>query len=131
RPGSGLTAATRALYSSLAAATGRTSGDLARAVAAWRQGGLDGLAVLEEPWDPPAGRFDRARPLLLSTGRPAFRPWRNHLTHPVGHLQLRYGQDGLWYAYESEPGDENWWPRGEPAYDPIDALTTANPPGDV
>ncbi|HEY8987030.1 MAG TPA: SWIM zinc finger family protein, partial [Streptomyces sp.] len=131
RPGSGLTAATRALYSSLAAATGRTPGDLARAVAAWRQGGLDGLAVLEEPWDPPAGRFDRARPLLLSTGRPAFRPWRNHLTHPVGHLQLRYGQDGLWYAYESEPGDEDWWPRGEPAYDPIDALMTANPPEDL
>ncbi|MET8975248.1 SWIM zinc finger family protein [Streptomyces sp. NPDC004539] len=131
RPGSGLTATTRALYSSLAAATGRTSGDLARAVAAWRQGGIDGLAVLEDPWDPPAGRFDRARPLLLSTGHPAFRPWRNHLTHPAGHLQLRYGQDGLWYAYESEPGDENWWPRGEPAYDPIDALMTANPPEDL
>nr|WP_234330355.1 SWIM zinc finger family protein [Streptomyces acidiscabies] len=128
RPGSGLTATTRALYSSLAAATGRTSGDLARAVAAWRQGGLDGLAVLEDPWDPPAGRFDRARPLLLATGRPAFRPWRNHLTHPVGHVQLRYGQDGLWYAYESEPGDEDWWPRGTPAYDPIDALTTVDPP---
>ncbi|WP_416970065.1 SWIM zinc finger family protein [Streptomyces sp. 4F14] len=127
RPGSGLTAATRALYSSLATATGRTSGDLARAVAAWRQGGLDGLAVLEDPWDPPAGRFDRARPLLLSTGRPAFRPWRNHLTHPAGHIQLRYGQDGLWYAYESEPGDEDWWPRGTPAYDPIDALTTVDP----
>ncbi|MDX3380787.1 SWIM zinc finger family protein [Streptomyces niveiscabiei] len=130
RPGSGLTAATRALYSSLAAATGRTPGDLARAVAAWRQGGLDGLAVLEDPWDPPAGRFDRARPLLLATGRPAFRPWRNHLTHPVGHVQLRYGQDGLWYAYESEPGDEDWWPRGAPAYDPVDALSTANPQGE-
>ncbi|PWG07223.1 hypothetical protein DF268_44400 [Streptomyces sp. V2] len=130
RPGSGLTAATRALYSSLAAATGRTPGDLARAVAAWRQGGLDGLAVLEDPWDPPAGRFDRARPLLLATGRPAFRPWRNHLTHPAGHVQLRYGQDGLWYAYESEPGDEDWWPRGAPAYDPVDALSTANPQGE-
>ena len=22
--------------------------------------------MLEEPWDPPAGRFDRARPLLLA-----------------------------------------------------------------
>lgn len=127
RPGSGLTAATRALYASLAAATGRTSGDLARAVAAWRQGGRDGLAVLEEPWDPPAGRFDRARPLLLAAGRPAFRPWRNHLTHPRGHLQLRYGQDSLWYAYESEPGDDDWWPRGAPSYDPVDALTEAAP----
>ncbi|MCZ1002745.1 hypothetical protein O1M63_39755 [Streptomyces mirabilis] len=41
---------------------------------------------------------------------PAFRPWRSHLTHPRGHAQLRLGHDGLWYAYESEPGHEDWWP---------------------
>ncbi|MFF7286825.1 SWIM zinc finger family protein [Streptomyces griseorubiginosus] len=123
RPGSGLTAGTRALYVSLAAATGRTPADLARAVAAWRQGGLDGLTVLEEPWDPPAGRFDRARPLLLAADLPAFRPWRNHLTHPRGHVQLRLGRDGLWYAYESEPGHDDWWPRGTPDLDPVGALT--------
>ncbi|MGW0842736.1 SWIM zinc finger family protein [Streptomyces sp. NPDC002787] len=123
RPGSGLTATTRVLYSSLAAATGRTPADLARAVAAWRQGGLEGLAVLEEPWDPPAGRFDRARPLLLAADLPAFRPWHNHLTHPRGHIQLRLGRDGLWYAYESEPGHDDWWPRGTPDLDPVGALT--------
>ncbi|OIJ88425.1 SWIM zinc finger family protein [Streptomyces colonosanans] len=130
RPGSGLTAATRALYSSLAAATGRTSADLARAVAAWRQGGRAGLAVLEEPWDPPAGRFDRARPLLLAADLPAFRPWRNRLTHPAGHTQLRLGHDGLWYAYESEPGREEWWPRGIPDLDPVGALTGLGAPGE-
>nr|WP_308036306.1 SWIM zinc finger family protein [Streptomyces sennicomposti] len=130
RPGSGLTAATRALYASLAAATGRTPNELARAVAAWRQGGLAGLAVLEEPWDPPAGRFDRARPLLLAADLPAFRPHRNRLTHPGGHLQLRLGRDGLWYAYESEPGREDWWPRGTPDLDPVGALTAlATPAG--
>ncbi|MEU2774468.1 SWIM zinc finger family protein [Streptomyces sp. NPDC007162] len=123
RPGSGLTASTRALYASLADAVGRTPGDLARAVAAWRQGGPDGLAVLEEPWDPPAGRFDRARPLLLAADLPAFRPWHNHLTHPGGHVQLRLGRDGLWYAYESEPGHDDWWPRGTPDLDPVGALT--------
>ncbi|MEU3518220.1 SWIM zinc finger family protein [Streptomyces sp. NPDC006654] len=123
RPGSGLTASTRALYASLADAVGRAPGDLARAVAAWRQGGPDGLAVLEEPWDPPAGRFDRARPLLLAADLPAFRPWRNHLTHPGGHVQLRLGRDGLWYAYESEPGHDDWWPRGTPDLDPVGALT--------
>ncbi|MER5789670.1 SWIM zinc finger family protein [Streptomyces sp. NPDC001980] len=123
RPGSGLTASTRALYATLADAVGRTPGDLARAVAAWRQGGLEGLAVLEEPWDPPAGRFDRARPLLLAADLPAFRPWHNHLTHPGGHLQLRFGRDGLWYAYESEPGHDDWWPRGTPDLDPVGALT--------
>ncbi|NEY36654.1 hypothetical protein GTU99_31675, partial [Streptomyces sp. PRKS01-65] len=131
RPGSGLTAATRALYASLAAATGRTTADLARAVAAWRQGGAEGLTVLEEPWDPPAGRFDRARPLLLAADLPAFRPWRNRLTHPQGHLQLRLGRDGLWYAYESEPGRDDWWPRGTPDLDPVGALTGLGLPGGV
>ncbi|MER5943189.1 SWIM zinc finger family protein [Streptomyces sp. NPDC001928] len=123
RPGSGLTASTRALYSSLASAADRTPAELARAVAAWRQGGLEGLIVLEEPWDPPAGRFDRARPLLLAADLPAFRPWHNRLTHPRGHLQLRLGRDGLWYPYESEPGHDDWWPRGTPDLDPVGALT--------
>ncbi|WP_250402678.1 SWIM zinc finger family protein [Streptomyces cellostaticus] len=128
RPGSGLTAATRALYATLAAAVGRTPAELARAVAAWRQGGPEGLAVLEDPWDPPAGRFDRARPLLLAADLPAFRPWRNHLTHPRGHVQLRLGRDGLWYAYESEPGRDDWWPRGTADPDPVGALTGLGAP---
>ncbi|MET8096301.1 SWIM zinc finger family protein [Streptomyces sp. NPDC005236] len=131
RPGSGLTAATRALYSSLASATGRTPVDLARAVAAWRQGGFDALGVLEEAWDPPAGRFDRARPLLMAADFPAFRPWRNHLTHPRGDAQLRLGRNGLWYAYESEPGHDDWWPRGTPDLDPVGALTGLGAPGEL
>nr|WP_238431814.1 SWIM zinc finger family protein [Streptomyces cavernae] len=130
-PGSGLTAATRALYSSLATATGRTPADLARAVAAWRQGGAEGLAALEDPWDPPAGRFDRARPLLLAADLPAFRPWRNRLTHPAGHIQLRLGRDGLWYAYESERDQDDWWPRGTPDLDPVGALTGIGVPDDT
>lgn len=131
RPGSGLTAGTRALYSALAAATGRSPAELARAVAAWRQGGSEGLTVLEEAWDPPAGRFDRARPLLLAADLPAFRPWRNRLTHPRGHVQLRLGRDGLWYAYESEPDDDDWWPRGTPDPDPVGALTGLGVPGEA
>jgi uncharacterized Zn finger protein len=131
RPGSGLTAGTRALYATLASAADRTPAELARAVAAWRQGGLAGLAALEEPWDPPAGRFDRARPLLLAADLPAFRPWRNHLTHPRGHVQLRLGRDGLWYAYESEPGHDDWWPRGTPDLDPVGALTGLGTPDDL
>nr|WP_308309809.1 SWIM zinc finger family protein [Streptomyces sp. CHD11] len=129
RPGAGLTVSTRALYSSLARAADRTPAELARAVAAWRQGGPGGLAVLEEPWDPPAGRFDRARPLLLAADLPAFRPWRNRLTHPRGQVQLRLGRDHLWYAYESEPGQDDWWPRGTPDSDPVGALTGLDTPG--
>ncbi|MEW2514227.1 SWIM zinc finger family protein [Streptomyces sp. NPDC046870] len=131
RPGSGLTAATRTLYATLADAAHRTPADLARAVAAWRQGGAAGLAALEEPWDPPAGRFDRARPLLLAADLPAFRPWRNRLTHPRGHVQLRLGRDGLWYAYESDPGQDDWWPRGTPDLDPVGALTGLGIPDDA
>lgn len=56
RPTAGLTATTRALYRELAFATGRSTTDLARAVAAWRQGGAEGLGVLETAWDPPAAR---------------------------------------------------------------------------
>jgi uncharacterized Zn finger protein len=130
RPGSGLTAATRSLYAALATAADRTPADLARAVAAWRQGGFEGLTVLEEPWDPPAGRFDRARPLLLAADLPAFRPWRNRLTHPRGHVQLRLGRDGLWYAYESDPGADDWWPRGTPDLDPVGALTGLGMPSE-
>ncbi|MEU1280572.1 SWIM zinc finger family protein [Streptomyces sp. NPDC005805] len=121
-PGSGLTASTRALYRDLAAATGRTPTDLARAVAAWRQGGAVALEVLEAPWDPPAGPFDRARPALAAAGLTAFRPWRNRLSAPA--LQLRLGRDGLWYGYESDRGREDWWPRGTPGPDPVATLAT-------
>ncbi|MFE7777323.1 SWIM zinc finger family protein [Streptomyces sp. NPDC057445] len=119
-PGSGLTGSTRALYTALARATDRTPTELARAVAAWRQGGLAGLAVLEEPWDPPAGPFDRARPALIAADFPDFRPRRNRLSTPA--LQLRLGRDGLWYGYESDPGRDDWWPRGTPDADPVGAL---------
>ncbi|WP_369379883.1 SWIM zinc finger family protein [Streptomyces sp. cg36] len=119
-PGSGMTSTTRALYAGLCRATGRTATDLARAVAAWRQGGSAGLDVLETPWDPPAGPFDRARPALAAAGHPGFRPWRNQLSAPTS--QLRYGRDGLWYPYESDPGRDDWWPRGRPTRDPVEAL---------
>ncbi|WP_371792559.1 SWIM zinc finger family protein [Streptomyces sp. NBC_01471] len=122
RPTAGLTATTRTLYRALASATGRTPTDLARAVAAWRQGGAEGLAVLETPWDPPAGPFDRARAALAAAGLPRFQPSRNRLTVPGGALQLRFGRDNRWYAYESDPGRDDWWPRDTPDADPVEAL---------
>ncbi|MGW2675438.1 SWIM zinc finger family protein [Streptomyces sp. NPDC001436] len=119
-PTAGLTGAARALYRDLARATGRTTTDLARAAAAWRQGGLPALTALDEPWDPPAGPFDRARPLLLAAGLGSFRPDRNRLTAHT--RQLRLGREGLWYAYEARPGTEDWWPAGRPSPDPVSAL---------
>lgn len=126
RPGSGLTSSGRALYTTLAKAAGRGPTDLLRAVAAWRRGGAEALDVLEgEPWDPPAGPFDRARPLLMAAGHAPYRPWHNRLTQPEGRYQLRMDRDGTWYAYESEPGEEDWWPRGIPYRDPAAALDSA------
>ncbi|MEV0279567.1 SWIM zinc finger family protein [Streptomyces sp. NPDC050610] len=124
RPTSGLTATTRTLYRSLAAGTGRTPTDVARAVAAWRQGGLEGLTLLETAWNPPAGPFDRARPALAAAGLPPLRPRHNHLTDDARGLQLRFGHDGRWYPYEADPGpDPDWWPAGPAEEDPADALT--------
>ncbi|WP_433548175.1 SWIM zinc finger family protein [Streptomyces sp. CA-294286] len=119
QPGSGLTAATRQLYTSLTRALGRTPTDLAKAVAAWRQGGPTALSVLDDFWDPPAGPFDRARSTLLAVGHPDLRPWHNHLT--ADRFQLRYGRDGLWYGYESD-GADDWWPAGTAGGDPVAVL---------
>lgn len=123
QPGSGLTAATRSLYAALARATGRTPTDLARAVAAWQQGGLTGLAVLETPWNPPAGPFDRARPALAAADLPRLRPHRNRLSDAERGIQIRLGRDDRWYPYESDPGTDDWWPTGAPDDDPVGALT--------
>ncbi|MFJ3881679.1 SWIM zinc finger family protein [Streptomyces sp. NPDC090077] len=119
-PTSGLTGTARTLYRDLARATGRSTTDLARAAAAWRQGGLPALTVLDEPWDPPAGPFDRARPALLAAGQGAFRPERNRLTART--RQLRLSREGLWYAYESRPDADDWWPTATPSPDPVTAL---------
>ncbi|MEU9114006.1 SWIM zinc finger family protein [Streptomyces sp. NPDC048483] len=123
-PTAGLTSATRALYRDLAAATGRTPTEVARSVAAWRQGGPEGLALLGTTWNPPAGDFDRARSALIAADLPALRPRHNHLTDPGRGIQLRFGHDSRWYPYESEPGAEDWWPTGPADPDPVGALTT-------
>ncbi|MET9295942.1 SWIM zinc finger family protein [Streptomyces sp. NPDC003077] len=122
-PTAGLTSTTRALYRDLAAATGRTVTDVARGVAAWRQGGAEGLALLDTTWNPPAGDFDRARGALLAADLPALRPWHNHLTDPERGIQLRFGRDHRWYPYEAEPGSDEWWPTGGADPDPVGALT--------
>ncbi|MER7763990.1 hypothetical protein [Streptomyces sp. NPDC097619] len=128
-PTSGLTGSARALYRDLARAAERPLTELARAAAAWRLGGgRAGLEVLEEPWDPPAGPFDRAGPALLAAGSGRFRPDRNRLTAPG--RQLRLGRDGLWYPYGSLPAEEDWWPSGPPHPDPVAALAGSVPPGD-
>ncbi|MFE1173791.1 SWIM zinc finger family protein [Streptomyces sp. NPDC058773] len=122
-PTAGLTSTTRVLYRDLAAATGRTATDVARSVAAWRQGGPEGLALLDTTWNPPAGDFDRARSALLAADLPSLRPRHNHLSAPDRGIQLRFGHDHRWYPYESEPGTDDWWPTGPADRDPVAALS--------
>ncbi|MGW0907795.1 SWIM zinc finger family protein [Streptomyces sp. NPDC002853] len=110
-------------FAELATSVDHTPADLARAAAAWRQGGEEGLAALESPWDPPAGPFDRARGALLTADLPRMTIHRNQLTDAQGSLQLRFGRDGRWYPYRSEPGRGDWWPEGEADADPVGALT--------
>lgn len=110
------------LFAGLARTAGHTARELIRAAAAWRQGGPSGLAVLDEPWDPPAGDFDRARSILAGAGL-TMNIRRNHLTHPTRHLQLRYGRDGRWYPYRTDAESADWWPEGPAADDPLTALS--------
>ncbi|MEV0120078.1 SWIM zinc finger family protein [Streptomyces sp. NPDC050703] len=110
-------------FAELARSVGRTPAGLSRAAAAWRQGGEEGLAVLESPWDPPAGPFDRARGALAAADLPRMTIHRNHLTNAEGSLQLRFGRDGRWYPYRSEPHADDWWPEGEADEDVVGALT--------
>ncbi|MEW2391557.1 SWIM zinc finger family protein [Streptomyces venezuelae] len=109
-------------FAELARSVGRSPAELSRAAAAWRQGGEEGLATLESPWDPPAGPFDRARGALVAADLPRMTIHRNQLTNAEGTIQLRYGTDGRWYPYRSEPGGDDWWPEGESDVDPVGAL---------
>ncbi|MFF9558230.1 hypothetical protein ACF1DY_20760 [Streptomyces albus] len=90
------------LFASLARTAGGDVLELARAAAAWRQGGPAGLTVLETVWDPPAGDFDRGRSALATLGI-TMTIHHNRLTHPTRPVQLRYGKDGRWYPYRGEP----------------------------
>ncbi|HET6703320.1 SWIM zinc finger family protein [Amycolatopsis sp.] len=85
----------------------------ARAVAAWRYGGQDGVEVLESPWTPPKAVVAAARAALGDVPEePVFE--RNHCT--VGEVQLRLDRTGRWHPYRLE-GD-TWWPSGPPERDP-------------
>ncbi|MGV9882024.1 SWIM zinc finger family protein [Streptomyces sp. NPDC003006] len=109
-------------FADLARSVGSTPADLSRAAAAWRQGGEEGLAVLESLWDPPAGPFDRARGALAAADLPRMTIHRNTLTNLEASLQIRYGHDARWYPYRSEPGAEDWWPEGEADEDVVGAV---------
>jgi uncharacterized Zn finger protein len=99
--------------------TGRTR-ELTRAVRAWTFGGLAGLRVLDEPWNPPSSDLARARAAWEDDDLPGVRVWRNRWTITGRGVQLRYARNGRWYPYREEFGE--WWPAGPPQRDPAIAL---------
>ncbi|MFP5347470.1 MAG: SWIM zinc finger family protein [Actinomycetes bacterium] len=86
---------------------------------AWRHSGQDGLAVLREPWRPTPDELDDGRAALEAlegTGRVVAQ--QNRLTR--GRVQLRLGQDGLWYRFEKSgtASTATWDLAAPPAADP-------------
>ncbi|MGH3860456.1 hypothetical protein [Actinokineospora sp.] len=93
---------------------------LDRAVAAWRNGGEQGLRVLETTWQPPMSHRARADDALASVAEGEVTVERNHWT--MGDLQLRLGRDNRWYPYRDQSGE--WWPAAPPQPDVTAALIT-------
>lgn len=108
----------------LAEGSGRTPEELARAVRAWRLGGVAALEVLEEEWTPDGETLARARAALDSAWddgeRPPLRERGNRWTVVGSANQLRLGRDGRWWPYREELG--GWAPAGDAAQDPATAL---------
>lgn len=112
----------------LVAGCGRDRAELDRAVRAWRLGGPEALAVLDEPWTPDADALARATTQLTrawddEAGRPRLRGEGNRWTLEDGSAQLRYGRDGRWWPFRPEDGQ--WSPAGPAATGPATALAGA------
>ncbi|RST15976.1 SWF or SNF family helicase [Streptomyces sp. WAC05374] len=116
----------------LATGTGRRRADLDLATRAWRLGGADALAVLEEERTPGPELLARAGALPAEAWedgeRPALRADRpGHWTVVGTGVQVRLDAAGRWWPYREEAG--RWAPAGPPAPDPATALATARADG--
>ncbi|MFC8015604.1 SWIM zinc finger family protein [Streptomyces cinereoruber] len=114
------------VFARISSTCGRTPGELAAAVRAWRHGGAPALEVLDETWTPPPAMLERARATLKDDWPhdiplPRLRTWRNRWTVEGHNTQLRYGPDGRWYPYTKD--GSTWWPAGPPDPDPAVVLT--------
>ncbi|MDH6492191.1 SWF or SNF family helicase [Streptomyces sp. SAI-127] len=116
-----------ALTERLAVGSGRDPQSLADATRAWRLGGAEALAVLEEEWAPSGGTLARARAALDSAWdedeRPSLRAEGNRWTVVGAPAQVRLGRDGRWWPYRQER--ERWILAGPAALDPATALSSA------
>jgi hypothetical protein len=91
----------------LARRAGVPGRELVRRALAFRDGGAEGLAMLDEAWHP--------GPVALIAGRALLGPGataqRNRVT--LGDRQLRLGRDGRWYSFRKDRAG-HWNPDGAP-----------------
>jgi uncharacterized Zn finger protein len=88
----------RPRFEEMAGRAGVRPRDLARRVAAWRLGGPDAVAVLEDEWTPDAEAMDEGRAACAGAG--AVRIRANRISLEGGDVQLRLGRAGSWYRFE-------------------------------
>jgi hypothetical protein len=81
--------------------------ELVRRGLAFRDGGVEGLTVVDEAWDPGPVPLAAGRVLLGSAATVR----RNRVT--FGEHQLRLGRDGRWYPFRKDRAGR-WNPDGAP-----------------
>jgi uncharacterized Zn finger protein len=92
--------------------------ELLRLAVAWRAGGADAVAVLDEVWSPDADALDEGRSVCAALG--AVRVRGNRISLGRGDVQLRLGRAGSWYRFERV--DRTWELIDGPAGDPADLV---------
>jgi hypothetical protein len=105
-PGAAVWSDTPAL-TELAHRAGVPGRQLVRRGLAFRDGGVEGLTVVDEAWDPGPVPLAAGRVLLGSAATVG----RNRVT--FGEHQLRLGRDGRWYPFRKDRAGR-WNPDGAP-----------------
>ncbi|MGA2306735.1 MAG: SWIM zinc finger family protein [Acidimicrobiales bacterium] len=99
-------------FGELARRAGLPGRELLRRALAFRDGGVEGLAVLDDAWEPDPVRLAAGRSLL----GPAATARHNRVT--LGERQLRLGRSGRWYPFRKDRG--GWSPDGAPILPMVD-----------
>jgi hypothetical protein len=111
------------LFQPTASRAGIRPADLGRLAAAWRLGGAEAVAVLEELWFPDADVIEEGRAALSSAGTVSVRG--NRVTLTRHGLQLRVARSGVWYRFERT--GRGWTIVAGPAADPARVNALRNP----
>jgi hypothetical protein len=104
----------RTPFEETATRAGLRARELARGVAAWRLGGADAVAVLDDEWTPDGEAMDEGRAACAGAG--AVRIRANRISLTGGAIQLRLGRSGAWYRFERV--GRSWELVEGPAADP-------------